>query len=172
MPTHYRGTEKERIALDAFIKFTRANSSLEAHLQSSGSLGDLTLTQFGVLETLYHLGTMCQGELSHKLLKSTGNMTLVLDNLEKHGLVKRVRSADDRRMVHVELTALGRARIEEVLPKQIAVIVEQMSVLSPQELTELGRMCKKLGLGQPKVDAFVEEADHENQGVAGRLASA
>ncbi len=163
MPTHYQGTEKEKLALDAFIKFTRANSSLEARLHSSGSLGDLTLTQFGVLETLYHLGTLCQGELSHKLLKSTGNMTLVLDNLEKHGLVKRVRSADDRRMVHVELTVLGRARIEEVLPKQIAVIVDQMSVLSPQELAELGRLCKKLGLGQVEAAAFEAEAGEENQ---------
>lgn len=157
MPTHYHGTEKEKLALDAFIKFTRANASIEARLVSRGSLGDLTLTQFGVLETLYHLGTLCQGELSHKLLKSTGNMTLVLDNLEKHGLVKRVRSTDDRRMVLVELTDLGKARIEKVLPDQIAVIVEQMSALSSQELAELGRLCKKLGFGQEKAAMLVDE---------------
>jgi len=148
MPTHYQGTEEEKLALDAFIKFTRAGSSLEARLAASGLLGDLTLTQFGVLETLYHLGPLCQGELSHKLLKSTGNTTLVLDNLEKHGLVRRVRSEEDRRMIRIELTELGKARIEEVLPGQIAEIVEQMSVLSPQELAELGRLCKKLGLGR------------------------
>lgn len=148
MPTHYQGTEEEKLALDAFIKFTRAGSSLEARLVASGLLGDLTLTQFGVLETLYHLGPLCQGELSHKLLKSTGNTTLVLDNLEKHGLVRRVRSEEDRRMIRIELTELGKARIEEVLPGQIAEIVEQMSVLSPQELAELGRLCKKLGLGR------------------------
>ncbi len=161
MPTHYQGTEKEKLALDAFIKFTRANSSLETRLLAGGSLGELTLTQFGVLETLYHLGPLCQGELSHKLLKSTGNMTLVIDNLEKHALVRRVRSVDDRRMVHVELTELGKARIEEVLPAQIATIVQQMSVLSPQELSDLSYLCKKLGLGQVKASLPADEVGIE-----------
>ena len=45
------------------------------------------------------------GELSSKLLKSTGNMTLVLDNLEKRGLVRRVRETDDRRQIHDLLDA-------------------------------------------------------------------
>jgi MarR family 2-MHQ and catechol resistance regulon transcriptional repressor len=148
MPTHYQGTPEEILALDAFIKFTRANSSLEARLLGRGSLDGLTLTQFGVLETLFHLGPLCQGELSQKLLKSTGNMTLVLDNLEKYGLVRRVRTLEDRRMVRVELTGQGRERIEQVLPQQIAVIVEEMSALTPEEQAELGRLAKKLGLGR------------------------
>src|SRR5512133_1005184 len=104
MPTHYKGTPEETLALDTFIKLTRAMSSFEDRMLSHGSLGKLTLSQFGVLEALYHLGPMCQGQLSQKLLRSTGNMTMVIDNLEKAGCVRRVRSIEDRRMIKVELT--------------------------------------------------------------------
>ncbi len=147
MSTHFTGNSEKVLALDTFIKLSRANSAFETRMLSHGTLGELTLSQFGVLEALYHLGPMCQGTLSQKMLKSTGNMTLVIDNLEKRGLVRRVRSEEDRRMIYVELTAGGKALIEEVFPKHVASIVEEMSVLSPAEQAELGRLLKKLGKG-------------------------
>ncbi len=145
MPTHYQGTPEEILALNAFIKLTRAADSLEARLAQRGTLCDLTPSQFGVLESLYHLGPMCQGEVSAKILRSTGNMTLVLDNLEKRGLVRRERDADDRRRVHVMLTEAGREVISRILPHQIAAIVDEMSILTAEEQATLGRLCRKLG---------------------------
>ncbi len=145
MPTHYQGTPEEVLALNAFIKLTRAADSLEARLAQRGTLCDLTPSQFGVLESLYHLGPMCQGAVSAKILRSTGNMTLVLDNLEKRGLVRRERDADDRRKVNIVLTEAGREIISRVLPHQVAAIVEEMGVLTPEEQAALGRICRKLG---------------------------
>jgi MarR family 2-MHQ and catechol resistance regulon transcriptional repressor len=147
MPTHYRGKPEEVLALDTFIKLSRAQSAFEARMLSHGSLGDLTLSQFAVLEALYHLGPLCQGALSSKLLTSTGNMTLVLDNLEKRGLARRVRSSEDRRMVSIELTQKGVEKIEQVFPIHVQVLVEEMSVLTAAEQAELGRLLRKLGKG-------------------------
>jgi MarR family transcriptional regulator, 2-MHQ and catechol-resistance regulon repressor len=147
MPTNYKGTDQEVLALNTFIKLTRAMNSFEDRMLSHGTLGKLTMSQFGVLEVLYHLGPMCQVQLSQKLLKSTGNMTMVVDNLEKLELVRRVRSAEDRRMITIELTAAGKEMIEEVFPKHVAVIVAEMSVLTPLEQVTLGELCRKLGLG-------------------------
>lgn len=104
MPTHYQGSPKEVQALNTFIKFTCAANAFEARLYQRGVIEDLTPSQFGILETLFHLGPLCQGEVSSKLLKSTGNITLVLDNLEKRDLVQRVRGTEDRRMVMIYLT--------------------------------------------------------------------
>ncbi len=146
MPTHYQGDPQIKLALDTFIKFTRASSALESYLFHDGILEGLTPSQFGVLETLYHLGPLCQGEISHKLLKSTGNITLVLDNLEKRGLIERQRSREDRRMVTIVLTEAGRELIERVFPRQAALIAEAFSPLSPEEQRTLGELCKKLGL--------------------------
>ena len=145
MPTHYQGTKEEVQALDTFIKLTRAVNALEARLSQRGEIEDLTHSQFGVLETLLHLGPLCPGELSTKLLKSTGNMTLVLDNLEKRNLVRRVRETEDRRQIRIHLTPEGEALIQRIFPAQARAIAEEMSALSPAEQQELGRLCRKLG---------------------------
>lgn len=145
MPTHYEGTSQEVRALDAYIKLTRAADSVTNRLSQGSTQGDLTPTQFGVVEGLYHLGSMCLGEISKKVLKSSGNMTLVVDNLEKQGLVRRERSEEDRRMIMVSLTEKGYQVIERILPGHVKAIVEEMSILSPQEQIELGQLCRKLG---------------------------
>ena len=148
MPTHYRGDPRTVLALDTFIKFTRAANALENRLAHHAQLNDLTMSQFGVLETLYHLGPLCQGEISTKLLRSSGNITLVLDNLEKHGLVERKRETTDRRSVRVYLTSKGNSLIAELFPRQAAAIAAQLDALEPQEQEELGRLCKKLGMSK------------------------
>lgn len=145
MPTHYQGSPRETLALNTFIKLTRATDSLMQRLSQRSTQGDLTPTQFGVLETLHHLGPLCQTEISRKLLLSTANITLVIDNLEKCGLVQRTRSAEDRRYITVSLTEQGEELISELFPKHAASIVEELSALSPEEQDLLGELCRKLG---------------------------
>lgn len=152
MSTHFSGTAEEILALDTFIKLAHASSTLETRIHAHGALGNLTLSQFGVLETIDDLGPLCQRALSQKLLKSTGDMTLVLDNLEKRGLVRRVRSVEDRRKVTVELTGAGRDLIGRVAPLQVAAIVAEMSALTPEEQAQLGRLLLKLGSGGGQPD--------------------
>jgi MarR family 2-MHQ and catechol resistance regulon transcriptional repressor len=52
--------------------------------------------------------------VSAKLLKSTGNITLVIDNLEKRGLVRYARESQDRRTVTKHITAEGRALVVRI----------------------------------------------------------
>ncbi len=146
MPTHYDGTAKEKLALTTFIKLQRASGSFMTSLIRAGSFVPLTQSQFAVLEALYHLGEMCVGELGSKVLKSDGNMTLVVDNLEKQGYVERHRAIEDRRMVRVSITETGTALIEEIMPKHAATITEMMDALSAEEQAHLGELCRKLGV--------------------------
>lgn len=148
MPTHYLGSDQEKLALDAFIKLTRSVNAVESCLLNMGTMRDLTASQFGVLETLYHLGDLTQHDLGAKLLKSGGNITLVIDNLEKRGLVERKRCQVDRRLVYVSLTPSGRELIAEVFPQHLTSIVQVMSVLNIEELVQLGSLCRKLGKAQ------------------------
>ena len=148
MPTHYAGTRAKLRTLDTFIKLTRCTNSLYARLSERNSIGGLTYSQFAVLEALYHLGAMTQGEISAKVLKSGSNMTTVIDNLERDGLVRRERDEKDRRVIHVHLTEAGKGKIETVLPGHVAALVEEFSVLSAQEQKQLGELCKKLGKGR------------------------
>jgi MarR family 2-MHQ and catechol resistance regulon transcriptional repressor len=151
MPTHYTGTRAEMRTLDTFIKLTRCTNSLLARLAERNTVGELTPSQFAVLEALYHLGHMTQGEISTKVLKSGSNMTTVIDNLERDGFVRRERDAKDRRVIHVHLTEAGSGKVEAVLPGHIAALVEEFKVLSASEQQVLGELCKKLGKGREAV---------------------
>ena len=148
MPTHYSGTLAEMRTLDTFIKLTRCTNSLLSRLAERNTVGDLTGSQFAVLEALYHLGHMTQGEISAKVLKSGSNMTTVIDNLERDGFVRRERDAKDRRMIHVHLTEAGIGKVEAVLPGHITALVDEFKVLSAREQETLGELCKKLGRGR------------------------
>ncbi len=148
MPTHFTGTRAEMRTLDTFIKLTRCTNSLFARLTERNTLGDITPSQFAVLEAIYHLGSMTQGEIGAKVLKSGSNMTTVIDNLERDGLVQRERDANDRRVIHVHLTKAGTSKLEAVLPGHIAALVEEFSILSVSEMEALGNICRKLGKGR------------------------
>lgn len=153
MPTHHQGTAAEERALNTFIKLTRAVDAYMARVASHNTLGDLTLSQFGVLEAVYHLGPMSQKEIGHKLLKSGGNMTLVIDNLVKRGLVVRNQADYDRRVMLISLTDAGRELISEIFPRHLDALVDEMAVLTSGEQEELARLCKKLGVGKPQQEA-------------------
>ena len=148
MPTHFTGSRAEMRTLDTFIKLTRCTNSLLTRLAERHTIGDLTYSQFAVLEALYHLGALTQGEVGSKILKSTSNITTVIDNLERAGLVRRERDDQDRRVIHIHLTEAGSGKIEAVLPGHVAALVEEFGVLSASEQQTLGELCKKLGKGQ------------------------
>ena len=145
MPTHYSGTPKEVLVLDTFIKLTRATNSLMSRLAGYDTLENLTISQFGVLEVLLHLGPLSQSDIGAKMLKSGGNITLVIDNLEKQNLVQRTVDPTDRRITIVRLTEQGESLIKKIFPRQLQAIVSELSALDAQEQAVLGRLCKKLG---------------------------
>jgi len=118
--------------------------------------------QFGVLEALYHLGPMCQKALGEKLLRSGGNVTLVVDNLARQGWVRRERQTDDRRHIRIHLTPRGRMLIARVLPKHVEAIAKEMSVLDANEQEALRRICRKLG----KHGEELSQANKENHHAA------
>jgi len=148
MGTHFKGDEEDIRTLNAFIKLTRASESVNGRLSRHLSEADLTVTQFGALEALLHLGPLNQRELGQKLLKSGGNITLVIDNLLKNDMVEKVTDPNDRRAVIISLTEKGRDYIEDLFPQHLEKIKEEFSVLTSEEKDQLALICKKIGVGR------------------------
>lgn len=146
MSTHYQGTETERRALDAFIKLVRAADSVSARINAHLSDDGLSVSQFGAMEALFHLGPMCQKTLAEKLLKSGSNVTMIIDNLERRGLVRRERDTDDRRLITVSLTDAGRELIVRTLPGHVQRVVDEMSALTGEQQKQLGDLCRTVGI--------------------------
>lgn len=146
MPTKYKGTPEEMRALNTYIKLQRAAETVVTNTTAHLAAHDLTTSQFGILEALYHLGTLSQRDLAQKLLKSTSNISIVLKNLEKRGLISRERSTADSRYVEVSISDGGQDLLASFFEQHVQGIVEEMSILNADEQEELAKLCRKLGL--------------------------
>lgn len=148
MGTHYQGTPAEQTALNVYIKLARAAESVENRINYHLKDYRLTSSQFGVLEALYHLGPLHQHQLAAKILKSSGNLTLVIDNLVQRGLVERQRDQSDRRYLTIHLTETGCQLISDIFPRHVEYVVTTIGVLTLEEQQQLAALCRKLGLAQ------------------------
>ena len=146
MATKYKGTKKEINFLNSFIKLTRAADSVRSRILPSINTNEITESQFYVLDALYHTGPLTQKQIGEKVFRSGGNITLVIDNLEKQGLVNRVRGKEDRRFFSVHLTKTGKALMDEIFPKFLSALKNEMNSLNDSEHKELQRLTKKVGL--------------------------
>ena len=141
-------TEDQRLALGVYVKLMRASSFVTARMHKHLAEWKLTMSQFGVLEALLHLGSMTQQDLGRKILKSSGNITMVIDNLEKRRLVSRKTDPGDRRRTRINLTTEGNAIIREIFPKHAEITEQVFSVLSETDCQQLASLLRKLGRGQ------------------------
>jgi MarR family 2-MHQ and catechol resistance regulon transcriptional repressor len=148
MGTHFDGTAKERRSLSTFIRMMRGIESFNIRTFNISPANRLSYSQFATMEALFHLGPMFQKDIAAKLLRTSGNLTMVINNLEKQGLARRHRLQTDRRFTTVHLTRKGTKLMEEIFPKHAEIITREMSVLSDEEQETLGYLCKKLGLGE------------------------
>ncbi|KAA3637763.1 MAG: MarR family transcriptional regulator [Calditrichaeota bacterium] len=141
-------TAEEQQVLDLFVKMIRASDSVlhRTHKHLADEL--LTLSQFQVLEILYHLGPMYQKEIAAKVLKTTGNLTMVVKNLTRNKLVKKTQDINDKRYSYIELTKKGEELMEQIFPKHLRILVEEFRTLTPSEQIKMAVICKKIGLGK------------------------
>jgi MarR family transcriptional regulator, 2-MHQ and catechol-resistance regulon repressor len=146
MGTRYKGTDKEITALNTFIKLARAAESTISRVNTTLSKYNLTESQYAILDALYHIGPLFQKDLGNKLLKTGGNITLVIDNLEKRKLVERERREQDRRYFTIHLTRQGKSLFQKVFPGYLKSVIEEMQKLSKSDQVELQRLCKVIGL--------------------------
>ncbi len=150
MPTHYRGSRQEVSALNLFISLMRAADGLFKLQDKVVQPFGLKPSSFGALEALWHLGPMCQKELSQKLFSSEGNITQICMNLERQGLIERKKGERDKRFVILHLTARGSRLIQQVFQTFLIELVTNVDVLIPDEQIKLTQLCKKLGLQDSK----------------------
>jgi MarR family 2-MHQ and catechol resistance regulon transcriptional repressor len=136
---------QQRLALRTYVRLMRAANAARNHASRHLDGSGLTLTQFAVLEALYHLGPMSLSDIAEKVLTTGGNLTMVAGNLERMGLAHRQKSPEDRRVLIVVLTARGKMLIRRIFPEHASAITEFMAALTPVEQEELSDLCRKLG---------------------------
>lgn len=135
--------EDQRHALNVYVKLMRASNQATSRIHRHLKDDNLTVSQFAVLEALYHLGPLSLGELVRKILKSNANLTTVVDSLERKVLVRRDRSGSDRRKIIVHLTQSGEELIARVFPRHAEAVAREFDFLSGEEKADLAKILKR-----------------------------
>ena len=123
---------------------TRSHSALSRELDREITAHQLTAPQFAVLEILSRRGALPLHEVGKELLVSGGNVTCVVDNLEKAGLVVRTRDTQDRRVIRADLTPAGQERLAAILPDYQARVGALAAGLTDVEQGILVQLLRKL----------------------------
>jgi MarR family 2-MHQ and catechol resistance regulon transcriptional repressor len=128
------------------VVLARAMSAVSKNVESDVAQHDLTGTEFGILEALYHKGPMLLGEIQRKILVTSGGITYLVDRLVAKGLVKREQCPEDRRARYAVLTPAGQSLIKRIFPAHAARIEQALSGLTAAEQREATQLLRKLGL--------------------------
>ena len=107
----------------------------------------LTLPQMDILVCLGRAEGLTLGEIGDRLGVTGGNITGVVDRLERGGYVYRDRDKRDRRVVRAKLTPRGVELHAEILPVFKRKWIEIMSILKPEEQRQLNCLLKKFSRG-------------------------
>jgi DNA-binding MarR family transcriptional regulator len=138
----YEGPDELR--LRAWVQLARTFSLVQRRIVAALAESDVTLPQFDVLATLRFSEGVTQQELAERLLVTKGNVCGVLDRLERLGWVERRPDPEDRRANRLHLTAAGRRKVETLLPRHDALVVESLGALSDADVRSLRRSLELL----------------------------
>jgi DNA-binding MarR family transcriptional regulator len=106
---------------------------------------DTTLPRFDLMSQLWRYpGGLKMSELSQHLMVTGGNVTGIVDLLEKDALAERTPEPDDRRAYRVRLTRAGRKAFGEMARAHEGWIVELLGGLSRREQAEIHKLLGQL----------------------------
>ena len=141
-----RKSAAQQRALKLFVVLQRCATAVSASVQRSADIGDLSETEFGILEALFHKGPLLLGDIQRKILLSSGGVTYAIDRLVEKGLVERQECRSDRRARYAALTAKGRTLMDEIFPSHAEAIDTVMATLTVREQDQAIELLRKLGL--------------------------
>lgn len=133
-------------ALKLWVVMNRAIRAITDRLEQQVQQHELTMSEFSVLEALYHKGPLPLGEIGNRVLRSGGSMTYIIDKLEKRGLLRRTACPNDRRSIHAVLTDEGVEKMAIVFPEHANLINDLMHGISAADQDTTINLIRGLGL--------------------------
>lgn len=141
-------TEKndEELSLKLFVVLSRAIESVKKQVVKDIKSYQLNLTEFGVMEFLYHKGEQPIQLIGKKVLLASSSITYVVDKLEEKGYLERIACPNDRRVIYGRLTEKGEKLMEEIFPQHKKAMAMIFSSLSKNEKEQAIELLKKIGI--------------------------
>lgn len=136
----------ENLSLKTFVVLMKASKSVEEMVRQDIKSHGVSITEFSILEALYHKGRLTVNQICDAVLIKSGSMTYVIKKLQEKGLLDREASEDDRRVIHVYLTSKGVKLMDDIFPKHQKVIESIFGVIDSDEKQSVINILKRVGL--------------------------
>ncbi|MDR6999196.1 MarR family transcriptional regulator [Neobacillus niacini] len=127
-----------------FLALMQTSKAIQERIKEEMINNKLSITEFSVLEVLYHKGKQTIQQIGHCILFSSGSMTYVIDKLEQKGLLKRNDCPNDRRVIHVTLTDKGNELMKEIMPKHHEFVNNMFQSINSDEAKTLVQLLEKV----------------------------
>ena len=151
-------------SLKLFTVVSRAHAALHEKAREDVARHGLTLTEFAVLEVLYHKGALLLGAIREKILASSGGITYLVDRLADRGFVERRECQEDRRARYAALTPEGVEFMHRIFPEHAECLQSLIDGLTPEERKRATELMKKLGKGARDAEPCGEASSEAEPG--------
>lgn len=132
------------VAEQAYMRLVRTADAIFSQVNSGLPEHQISPTQFSTLKALKFYGPLSQREIGRYILKTGGNVTVIVDQLEAMGYASRLRDSEDRRVCYVNLTDKGDAFFNTVYPSHLERIRISMKNLSESEQAALSHLLEQV----------------------------
>jgi DNA-binding MarR family transcriptional regulator len=129
---------KSDVQAEIVANFREAFAELRCLGSERMHRADISMTHFHLLSMLERHGSITMSRIAELLDVSVSNATGLIDRIEERGLVERIRVPDDRRVVHVQLTDVGRTKLQEVELFKEDMIHAVLARLDERQLRRVG----------------------------------
>ena len=113
--------------------FTVLQRCFVLKLSKELSRGNVSFPQYCLLSFLREQKELSMSEVAQRMGHTTAASTGLVDRLEKLGHVRRAHGREDRRKIHVQITASGTALVGEVRDDMVSNLLKMMAALDPHE---------------------------------------
>ncbi|MDU5363370.1 MAG: MarR family transcriptional regulator [Finegoldia magna] len=124
-------------SMAVYISMSRVINTLRRENNKLILKHNLTLGQFAVMEALYSKGRLSTGEVMEKILSTSGNIPVIVKNLEKDGFITRKQDEADKRRYILDLTDKGKDLMDEIVPENLKFMDELISLWDDEDKEEL-----------------------------------
>lgn len=124
-------------SMAVYISMSRVINTLRRENNKLILKHNLTLGQFAVMEALYSKGRLSTGEVMEKILTTSGNIPVIVKNLEKDGFITRKQDESDKRRFILDLTDKGKDLMDEIVPENLKFMDELISLWDDDDKEEL-----------------------------------
>lgn len=138
--------KKQDPSLKLFVVLSKTYRAMMDEVAVDMRSKGLTLTDFAVLELLYHRGEQPLQKIGEKILLTSGSITYVVNKLEKKNFLYRKASPHDGRVTYAYISDKGYMLLDEIFPEHWRKIKNTLNGLNNDEKVQATNLLKKLGI--------------------------